>query len=165
MLSRTKPNRQSIIILDNIRSVHNVGSIFRTSECAGVEHIYCVGTTPVPIDRFGRKRKDFAKVSLGAEELVGWDHVADYEAMEKILKRLRGDNYEVIAVEQSERSVKLADFVPVSKVVYIFGNEVSGVGREFTGIADKILEIPMFGEKESLNVSVTAGIVIFHGLK
>ena len=75
----SNPNRKTYLLLDNIRSVHNVGSIFRTAECAGVEKIYCVGTTPVPIDRFVRKRKDFAKVSLGAEELVEWEHVKEEE--------------------------------------------------------------------------------------
>ncbi len=72
------------ILLDNIRSVHNVGSIFRTAECVGVSKIYCVGTTPVPIDRFGRKRKDFAKVSLGAEDMVSWEHLDENQVGAKI---------------------------------------------------------------------------------
>src|SRR5437868_13516878 len=90
------------ILLDNIRSVHNVGSIFRTAEAAGVSKIYCSGTTPVPVDRFGRKRKDFAKVSLGAEEMVEWDYI---QSAASLITRLKKEGFQIVAVEQAKNSV------------------------------------------------------------
>jgi tRNA G18 (ribose-2'-O)-methylase SpoU len=119
---------ESRILLDNVRSVHNVGSIFRTAECAGVKKIYCIGTTPVPIDRFGRKRKDFAKVSLGAEDLVGWEHLEDGEAIAAI-KKLKKEGFEIVAVEQTKESIGISDFKRMPKTLYILGNEVEGISR------------------------------------
>ena len=180
------------IILDNIRSTHNVGSIFRTAETAGVLCIYCLGTTPAPVDRFGRARSDIAKVALGAEKLVDWEYVEDLGAS-KLITRLKKERFKIVAVEQHEGSVdyrevgmkgnggkkggekskagkksktceknKATKESNVAKnLVFIFGNEVSGVSKKLLKVADVIAEIPMKGVKESLNVSVAVGVVLF----
>ncbi len=146
------------LILDNIRSVHNVGSIFRTAETIGVSKIYCVGTTPVPLDRFGRKRRDFAKVSLGAEEMINWEHVEDGV---ELIKQLKKDGFYIISVEQAEGSIDYRKVEPRQKTALIFGNEVGGVDKKLLKASDCIAEILLKGQKESLNVSVTVGIVLF----
>lgn len=171
--------REIILILDNIRSAHNVGSIFRTADAAGVCKIYCIGTTPAPIDRFGRKRKDISKVSLGAEDTVPWEYVTggDVDGNRddlKLASKLKSKGFSVVALEQDERSVdyrSLNDWLgnsqkgkldtEVGKVALILGNEVHGVSKCLLDAADVIMEIPMEGEKESLNVSVAAGIALF----
>ncbi len=155
------------IILDNIRSAHNVGSIFRTSDGAGVSKIYLVGSTPTPVDRFGRVQAEIKKTSLGASESVAFEHIGEASskssaAAVKLIVRLKAEGYTIVAVEQVKNSILLPDFVVPDKVVYIFGAEVDGVGPELIATADCVVEIPMAGIKESLNVSVTAGIVLFH---
>ncbi len=158
--------QQKIVILDAIRSAHNVGSIFRTSDAAGVEKIYLAGPTPDPIDRFGRVQKEIAKTSLGASESVPWEHVGtiDNRATEEVLQLiavLATEGYTIVAVEQGAGSVDVYDFNVPKKVAYIFGAEVEGVQEELMKAADVVLELPMQGMKESLNVSVAAGIVLF----
>lgn len=150
--------KETILILDNIRSVHNVGSIFRTAETAGVNRIYCVGTTPTPVDRFGQKRKDFAKVSLGAEDLVSWEYVSSANSL---IRRLKREGYLIVALEQAENSVNYRKIKFGKKNVLIVGNEVGGVAKSLLNLADYIAEIPMKGQKESLNVSVATGIMLF----
>lgn len=157
---------QKQIILDNIRSAHNVGSIFRSSDGAGVEKIYLVGPTPTPIDRFGRTQPEIVKTSLGASESIPWEHVgsAGNESVEETLSlivSLKQDGFTVVVVEQAPASVSLYDFEVPQKVVYVMGAEVEGVHQEIIDVADMVVEIPMAGMKESLNVSVTAGIVLF----
>ena len=146
------------ILLDNIRSVHNAGSIFRTAETLGISRIYCGETTPGPTDRFKRPRKDFAKVALGAEEIVPWEHVADPVAL---IKGLRKDGFQIIALEQSDASVDYKKAVAGNKALIILGNEVDGVSKLILEMSDVVAEIPMKGEKESLNVSVAAGIFLY----
>ncbi|MEX0934829.1 MAG: TrmH family RNA methyltransferase, partial [Candidatus Paceibacterota bacterium] len=111
------------LILHNIRSAHNVGSIFRTAEGAGVRKIYLSGYTPAPIDRFGRKRKDLAKVALGAEDMIEWEKSDDIQTLISNLKK----DGRVIAVEQSPDSVDYTVFSEPESVTYIFGNEVEGI--------------------------------------
>lgn len=152
--------KKTIIILDNIRSAHNVGSAFRTADGAGVEKIYLLGTTASPRDRFGREVAEIKKTSLGASEMVPWEHI-DNEDTEKLLARLKDEGYELVAVEQTPSSTSLYDFTPSEKTCYIFGNEIDGVGQSILDKVDKAIEIPMKGQKESLNVSVTVGIVLF----
>ncbi len=147
-----------ILILNNIRSVHNVGSIFRTADAAGVEKIFLIGYTPTPLDRFGMPRKDFTKVSLGAEHTVPWEHVKTLSAA---LKKVRAQGYTVAAVEQDKNSTPLFSYKAPKKLALVFGNEVQGLTKSALKQCDVILEIPMRGKKESLNVSVTAGIAIF----
>lgn len=148
------------LLLDNIRSVHNVGSIFRTADTIGIKKILCAGTTPTPIDRFGRKRKDFAKVSLGAEESVPWEYEKD--AVEFISKfKKENPKAKIIALEQSGKSVDYKEISIDTDTLIILGNEVDGLKKELLGMCDSIAEIPMKGQKESLNVSVSAGIFLF----
>jgi 23S rRNA (guanosine2251-2'-O)-methyltransferase len=157
---------KKIIILDNIRSAHNVGSIFRSSDGAGVEKVYLVGPTPTPVDRFGRPQPEIVKTSLGASQSVAWEHVGDAgnESVAEVLELialLKKEGFTIVAVEQANNSVSLYDFKVPGKVAYIMGAEVQGVHQELIDVADVVLEIPMNGIKESLNVSVTAGIVLF----
>lgn len=150
---------QSALILHNIRSVHNVGSIFRTADAAGVTKIFLSGYTPLPIDRFSRPRSDFAKVSLGAELTIPWERTKTFSGA---VKKLKKDGFLIVAVEQDERSVSLFEYVPkIEKIGLVLGNEVRGISKQGLGLCDEIVEIPMRGKKESLNVSVTAGIAMF----
>lgn len=152
---------QKIIILDNIRSAHNVGSIFRTADGAGVGKIYLLGYTPTPVDRFGRPQPEIAKTSLGASEVIPFEHIENTDT-ENLIERLKQEGFQIVAVEQTPSSVSLYDFTVPPKVCYIVGNEIDGVSEELLSLADTAVEIPMEGKKESLNVSVTAGIVLFH---
>ena len=149
-----------VLILHNIRSVHNVGSIFRTADAVGVAKIYLTGYTPAPLDRFNRERKDFTKVSLGAEKSVQWESALQ---LAPVLKKLKADGYEIVAIEQSGQSTPLFEYTPTAgkKVAVIMGNEVLGISTQTLKYADHILEIPMHGQKESLNVSVAAGVALF----
>jgi len=147
-----------ILVLDNIRSVENTASIFRTAECLGASKVYLIGTTPTPIDRFGRKRKDFAKVSLGAEEMLEWEYSKDIKS---VIESLKSDGFQIISVEQEGRD----KFQPSERFALILGNEVDGVSRKALELSDEIFEIPMKGQKESLNVSVAAGIALYELLK
>ncbi len=153
-----KTKRTIYLILDNIRSVHNVGSIFRTAETIGVSKIYCIGTTPTPLDRFNRKRKDLAKVSLGTEDLVAWEHSNQLVAL---VKRLKKEGFQIIAVEQAANSIDYRKVKMKHKTAIIFGNEVEGVNKQLLKTCDIIAEIPLKGEKESLNVSVSAGVFLY----
>lgn len=146
------------IILHNIRSAYNVGSIFRTADGAGVECVYLSGYTPRPIDRFGRTQPEILKTSLGASEAVPWDAVDDLPAL---IESLKQDGWTIVAVEQDDRAVSLYDFQTSGKAVYIFGNETEGIEPAVLDLADVIVVIPMRGTKESLNVSVAAGVVLF----
>jgi 23S rRNA (guanosine2251-2'-O)-methyltransferase len=148
------------LILDNIRSVHNVGSIFRTADTLGISHIYCIGTTPVPVDRFSRKRRDFIKVSLGAEDSVQWKHVEEKDSA-GLLKKLKKEGFEFVALEQSMRSVDYKSVKIKKNIAIILGNEVDGVSMKLLKSAGVIAEIPMKGEKESLNVSVAAAVFLY----
>lgn len=147
------------VILHNIRSAHNVGAIFRTSEGAGVEKIFLTGYTPRPIDRFGRTVPEIAKTSLGASELVPWEAADD---IHDVIRLLKAEGVQVVAVELDLTAESIYSFIPNNKVAYIFGNEVTGVTPDIIAAVDVALEIPMRGHKESLNVATTAGIVLFH---
>ena len=145
------------VVLDNIRSAYNVGSIFRTADGVGVEKIYLCGHTPTPIDRFGRKRKDISKVSLGAD--VKWEYRKD---ILPLINELKNEAVKVVSVEQDKRSIDYKDIKLKKNVAYIFGNEVNGLDKEVLSQSDLIVEIPMKGKKESLNVAVSVGIVLFN---
>jgi 23S rRNA (guanosine2251-2'-O)-methyltransferase len=152
------------VILDNIRSVHNVGSIFRTADAAGVEKVYCCGVTPAPLDRFKKPRADFAKVALGAEGFVAWESVKNTA---DAIESLRQEGWIIFAVEQSKHSIPYFEAWArlkkngTQKIVLVVGNEVDGLPPEILALVDKILEIPMRGKKESLNVAVAFGVVVF----
>ena len=154
-------DRDIIAVLHNVRSVHNVGSIFRTADAAGVRKIYCAGITPAPLDRFGRPRADLAKVALGAEKNVAWEAARSTAAL---LARLRKDGYALLALEQDKHSIPY-DKIPVAirrrKLCLVLGDEVRGLPRSLLARADRVLEIPMRGKKESLNVAVAFGIAAY----
>ncbi len=146
------------VLLHNIRSAHNVGSIFRTADAAGVKHIYLSGYTPIPVDRFGRPQKDIAKTALGAETSLVWEY---HKTPSKVLRQLKTAGWEVVGIEQDVRARDYRTFAPARPTLCILGNEVKGISKALRNQCDVLLEIPMHGTKESLNVSVAAGIVLF----
>ena len=148
----------SVLILDNIRSVENTASIFRTADGFKVSKIFLVGTTPTPLDRFGRKRGDFAKVSLGAEDMVNWEY---HKEIGPVIKDLKDQQFQIIALEQTPDSKDLKSLTKPNLYAVIVGNEVLGVSKEALEASDVVAEIPMLGHKESLNVSVAAGVALF----
>lgn len=149
-----------VLILHNIRSVHNVGSIFRTADAAGVSKILLSGYTPAPTDRFDLPRKDFAKVSLGAEKTIPWEQT---KTLATAVRQCKKENFYIVAIEQAKDSTPLFNFkAPKNKsVALVLGNEVRGLSKQGLALCDAIVEIPMRGKKESLNVSVAAGIAMF----
>ncbi|MCR4323226.1 MAG: TrmH family RNA methyltransferase [Candidatus Azambacteria bacterium] len=152
-----------LVLLHNIRSAHNVGSIFRTADAAGIEKIYLCGITPAPIDRFGKPRQEIAKVALGAESTVPWEIS---HSTVSLLKKLKKQGFMIYAIEQSVRSMPYNTMrlhkKELARTVLVVGNEVEGLSSSILTHADTILEIPMSGGKESLNVAVAFGIVAFH---
>lgn len=148
-----------VIILHNIRSHYNVGAIMRTADGAGVSQLYLCGYTPTPIDRFGRVVPALHKTALGAEATVLW-HRCDSTL--KAIEECHKNGYQVVAVEQTKDSITLKEFVVPAKVAYVLGSEVEGLSPELLKACDLVIELPMLGAKESLNVSVTAGIVLYH---
>lgn len=146
------------VLLHNIRSAHNVGSIFRTADAAGVSRVYLSGYTPTPRDRFGRVQRHIAKTALGAETCIPWDYAVSPTAL---ISNLKKEGWVVVGIEQDKRARDYRSFKWRDKTLLIFGNEVRGLSKELRGKCDALVEIPMHGKKESLNVSVAAGIVLF----
>ncbi len=150
---------QIVLVLDNIRSTHNVGSLFRTADGFGVSKIFLCGVTPDPVDRFGRDRNDIAKVALGAEKIIPWEHVGS--TIEAITK-LKNHGYRIVALEQAERSISLKDFPTTKKdIALVLGEETQGLVTDILDACDIVVEIPMQGAKESFNVSVAAAIALY----
>lgn len=141
-----------VVVLDNIRSMHNVGSVFRTADAFLIEAIYLCGYTPQPPHR------DIHKTALGATETVGWRY---FVSAAEAVRDLRERGYAVVAVEQTEGSVLLQDFVVSGPLAVVFGNEVNGVSEEALALCDGGIEIPQWGMKHSLNISIAAGIVLW----
>src|SRR3989344_8623851 len=148
-------NSFNVVILHNIRSAENVGAMFRTCDAAGVDKIYLAGYTPAPIDRFGRKRKDIAKSALGAEGFVEWE---SKKSLPALISKLKNENFQIIAIEQDRYSVDYKRVKLEKKNAFIMGAEVSGIPKNILKKCDVIAEIPMRGQKESLNVSVKLGV-------
>lgn len=140
------------IILDDIRSLHNVGSVFRTSDAFLIDKIYLCGITATP------PNKEIHKTALGATETVAWEYVKD---IHDLISKLKEGNWQVIAVEQVENATFLQDFEPSQPMALIFGNEVKGVQQSVIGLCDGCIEIPQLGHKHSLNISVSCGIVVW----
>lgn len=153
-----KTRHKRYVVLQDIRSAHNVGSIFRTADGAGVAKLFLVGHTPTPIDRFGRPDPKIAKTALGAEQALPYEYVEDGAAL---IARLKEAGVTVVALEQHARAVDYQTFELPGDTAFIFGNEIDGVPDILCEAADMILKIPMHGEKESLNVGVAAGIILF----
>lgn len=157
---RELPDSGIVVVLDNVRSAHNVGSVFRTSDSFKVDKVFLCGICPVP------PSAEIHKSGLGAEDSVGWEHCEDTMVA---VERLRNEGYTIVSVEQTVNSVKLDRFKPYAtqesvegKYALIFGNEVDGVSQEVVDASDFSLEIPQFGMKHSLNISVSAGVVLWH---
>ncbi|MEX0652201.1 MAG: TrmH family RNA methyltransferase [Candidatus Paceibacterota bacterium] len=150
--------KETHIILHNIRSALNVGSIFRSADGAGVSKIHLTGYSPTPIDRFGRNEATIAKTALGAEHSVSWEQ----GEIQTVLRTLKDSGYLIVGVEQTADAKNYKEFIARGKTVFIFGNEVGGLEDEVLRVCDETIEIPMRGEKESLNVAVVAGIILFN---
>ena len=148
----------NILILPDIRSAINVGAIFRTADAVGVDKIYLVGVTPRPSDQFGRIQKDIAKSALGAETWIKWEYK---EKLIPLMTNLKKQGYEIIALEQSENSIDYRNYKKKDKFAFILGPEVTGLDKKILDKADKTVEIPMKGKKESLNVAVACGVALF----
>lgn len=151
-----------IAVFHEIRSLHNVGSMFRTADAAGITKIYLSGITPGPTDAFNRPEIKFTKVSLGAENYLEWEKVS---STSELLAKLKKSGQVIVAIEQSPDSipyhqVKLSK-KQLAKAVLVVGHEVAGLPQDILDQADYVVEIPMFGQKESLNVGVAFGIVAF----
>ena len=152
------PKSPLVLVLDNVRSTHNVGSIFRTADAFRVQEIFLCGITATP------PHKDIRKTALGATESVQWQYC---ENTIYAIQNLKSKGVVVLAVEQAEGSTSLSDFNPLPETTYalVFGHEVKGVSQEVVSAADAVLEIPQEGTKHSLNVSIAAGIVIWSFFK
>ncbi len=143
-----------IIILDNIRSLNNIGSVFRTSDAFLIEKIYLCGITAKP------PHKDIHKTALGSTDTVAWEYVKNTL---DIIKKLKVENVKILSIEQAENATLLNDFKPKANTTYalVFGNEVKGVTQEVVNASDVVVEIPQYGTKHSLNISVSVGVVIW----
>ena len=143
-----------IIILDNIRSLNNIGSVFRTCDAFLIEKIYLCGITAKP------PHKDIHKTALGSTDSVAWEYIEDTF---ELVERLKAKNIKIVSVEQTENATMLNDFKPQQHTTYaiVFGNEVKGVSQDVVNASDTVVEIPQFGTKHSLNISVSAGVVIW----
>lgn len=155
------PKSTSILILHNIRSNHNVGSLFRTAECAGISKIILSGYTPTPVDKFGRPVKEIAKVALGAEKTIVWEK---YKTLKKALENFKKQGAFIVGIEQGKNSIDYKKVKLKSLTVFILGNEVKGLSKKDIELCDVLAEIPMKGKKESLNVSVAGAVAIFRML-
>lgn len=153
-----KKKNENILILNDIRSVENVGAMFRTSDAVGIDKIYLTGYTPTPLDRFGRKRGDLAKSALGAEEFIKWEQK---KLVCPVIAKLKRDGFQIIAIEQDEKSVDYKKVKLKTKNAFIVGTEVTGIPKNILEKCDVVTEIPMRGKKESLNVSVALGVALF----
>ena len=147
-----------IVVLDNVRSMHNVGSVFRTGDAFRIEAVYLCGITSTP------PMSEIHKTALGAEDSVTWKY---FDTALEAVETLKAEGYEVYSVEQAHGSTMLQNFTPINNKKYavVLGNEVKGVHQEVIDASDGCLEIPQFGTKHSMNVSVTGGIIIWHFAK
>lgn len=155
---KTAQKAPFVVVLDNIRSLNNVGSAFRTSDAFGIEKIVLCGITGIPPHR------DIHKTALGAQETVVWEYA---ETTKQAIEKLKSEGYTIALIEQIDESVSLEKYVfsKKEKTAFVFGNEVFGVSEEALELADVAIEIPQFGAKHSLNVSVTIGVVLWEAIK
>ena len=145
-------NKKLYVVVDNIRSSENVGSVFRTSDALDVDKIFLCGISPTPA------HEKVAKTALGAEKTVAWEH---YKQTWRLLEKLKKQGVFIAAAEQTPKSIPLEKFKPKFPLALVIGHEVKGISPSALKLADAIIEIPMHGRKKSLNVSVAAGIVFF----
>ena len=150
---KTSKKTPIVVVLDNVRSALNVGSSFRTSDAFRIEKIYLCGITATP------PNKEIRKSALGATESVKWEKVEDTES---VIKKLKSEGYHICAIEQTENSTMLDNFIPPEKpIAVVFGHEVNGVQQSVVDLCNQSIEIPQIGTKHSLNISVSVGIVIW----
>jgi 23S rRNA (guanosine2251-2'-O)-methyltransferase len=147
--------KEVVVILEDVRSTFNVGSVLRTADGAGVSKVYMCGITP------DGKHPKVVKTALGAENFIAWEHRKD--TME-LLAELKSQGFKLISVEQAENSEDYRKIEYGEKVAFIFGNEITGVSKEALNISDHVAEIPMLGKKNSLNVSTTTGIILYNAV-
>lgn len=152
-----KKKHNFVIVLDNVRSLHNVGSAFRTADAFAAQKVYLCGITGIPPNR------EIQKTALGATQTVAWQYA---EHTTSLVEQLRKENYIILSIEQTESSILLQNYTIQSaqKYALVFGNEVFGVSQEVVNLSDACIEIPQFGTKHSLNVSVSIGIVCWQWL-
>lgn len=148
-------NKEVYLVLDNIRSRENVGSILRTADAAGVSKIYLCGITPTP------PHEKISKTALGAETYMPWEY---YKQTWRLLEKLKKEGMSIVALEQTKNSVDLFKFKPQFPLALVLGNEVKGLSPSILKLCDKKISIPMHGKKESLNVAVATGIALY-GIK
>ena len=146
-----------VVVLDNIRSLYNTGSMFRTADASGVERLVLCGITPRP-DQGGRQRRAIAKTALGAEDVVPWTYEPDARSA---LSTLAADGYHVVAVETAADAENLFEWTPAWPVCLVFGHERDGLASDLTTSVERVIRIPMLGRKESLNVATAAGVVLY----
>jgi len=159
--------RKIVIIAHNLRSSHNIGALLRTADAMGVEKVYLTGYTPYPkvkddprLPHLANKtHKAIAKTALGAEESVKW---TVKQNIDDVIKALKAEAYDVAALEQTRNSIKINDYRPAPKIAIILGREVEGIEKEVVEACDEVIEIPMLGKKESLNVVQAAAIAMYH---
>lgn len=152
---------ETYIILHNIRSAENVGSVFRTADALGVKKIYLTGYTPGPLDRFNRPLGKITKTALGAEKNIPWVYEKDFEVL---ALKLTQEKISLVSVEQNKESLDYKKFKLTKPTAFVFGNEVEGLDKKTLSWCEKIIEVPMRGTKESLNVAVTVGVVLYRVL-
>lgn len=152
---RLRPETGAVVVLDNIRSAHNVGSVFRTCDSFGIDKVWLCGICAVP------PSAEIHKTGLGAEESVPWEYVGDTE---EALERLRSKGYTIASIEQTVNSLSLEKYSPEDgkKYAFVFGNEVDGVSQEVVDMSDFSIEVPQYGTKHSLNISVCVGVILWH---
>lgn len=148
-----KKQNEIYVLLDNIRSLHNVGSIFRTSDAAGIKKIFLCGQTGYP------PRKDISKTAIGAEEKVSWEY---FIHTKDCIAELKGQGIQLVSLELTQNSISYRDFKVNGPTCLVLGHEIDGVSSEALTASDAVIEIPMRGTKDSLNVSVAFGIAAFH---
>jgi tRNA G18 (ribose-2'-O)-methylase SpoU len=158
---RATDDRRVVVLLDNIRSLYNTGSILRTADASGVERVVLCGITPRP-DQGSRQRRAIAKTALGAEDSVPWEYQADAGVA---LGQLSADGYQIVAVEVSSESVNLFEWTPRWPVCLVFGHEREGISSDLATSVDTVIRIPMLGHKRSLNVATAAGVVLYELLR
>lgn len=146
------------LLIHDIRSVYNVGAMFRTADAVGIDKIYLSGYSPTPIDRFGRARQDFHKSALDSENSVEWEYSED---VFDLCKRKKAEGYKIVALEQNSNSIDYKKYKPSEKTLLVMGTESGGMDSKLLALCDVILEIPMRGIKDSLNVSVATGIILY----
>lgn len=159
-------NNKIVIIVNDIRSAHNVGSLIRTADGFGVSHIYFTGYTPYPVTKNDKRlphisskiTTQISKTALGAENEVFWSH---HQNLIDLISKLKSENYEIIALEQNNKSISIREFVTQKNTAVLIGNEVNGIDPALIELCDKIVEIPMFGKKESLNVVQATAVLLY----